>query len=362
MHDGSRSSDGSGSRDGPAATRSVPGYRELFAAAPDGILVVDAAGRVRDANPAAEQLFRLDREELVDSPVERLVPERSRGVHRRERTSYVEDPHTRPMGIGMELRGRRSDGTEFPVEISLSPVDVEGETFVIATVRDVSERKRLREFGVGALRAAEAERSRIARELHDDAAQRLSSLLVRLRLARQASDPDRREELLDEVREQLIDSTEMVRHIARGLRPPALEDVGLATAIRSHVRAQLEHADFEVDLDLSEVDGLLDAEQRLVVYRFVQEALSNVLRHAGAERVEIGLRRDGGQVLAEVTDDGCGFDHGRVLKGDAPGLGLVGMQERAGLIGAELEIRTAPDEGTAVRITIPEDSEEAASG
>ena len=354
MQETSRSSDGSGSEDGSAAHRPSPGYRELFEAAPDGILVVDASGRIRDANPAAERLFRLASDEMIGSPVERLVPERAREAHRAEREGYVEDPHPRPMGIGMELRGRRGDGTEFPVEISLSPVEVEGETCVIATVRDVTDRRRLREFGVGALRAAEAERRRIARELHDDAAQRLSSLLIRLRLARRADDPDRREALLDELREQLLESAEMVRQIARGLRPPELEDVGLAAAIRSHVRNQFEHADLEVELELEDVGDALDSEERLAVYRIVQEALSNVLRHAGADRVGIDLRRDAGRLVLEVEDDGRGFDPEWMRNGGSPGLGLVGMEERAHLIGAELEVRSEPARGTTVRIAIPE--------
>ena len=362
MHESSRSSDGSGSEDGPAPVGPAPGYRELFEAAPDGILVVDASGRIRDANPAAEELFRLGRSELIGSFVERLVPERSREVHEREREGYVEDPHPRPMGIGMELRGRRSDGTAFPVEISLSPVGVEGDTYVIATVRDVSERKRLRAFGIGALRAAEAERRRIARELHDDAAQRLSSLLIQLRLARRASDPDRREALLDELREQLLGSAEMVRQIARGLRPPEIEDVGLATAIRSHVRNQFAHADVTVSLELAEVDEALDVEERLALYRIVQEALSNVLRHAGADRVGIELRRDAERLVLEVMDDGRGFDPEQVGNEGSPGLGLVGMEERAHLIGAELEVRSEPGEGTTVRIAITEEEREAANG
>ena len=364
MHETSPSSDGPGSEseDGPVADRAAPGYRELFEAAPDGILVVDVEGRIRDANPAAERLFRLASEEMIGSPVERLVPERSRAVHRAERESYAEDPHARPMGIGMELRGRRGDGTEFPVEISLSPVQVEGERCVIATVRDVTDRRRLREFGVGALRAAEAERRRIARELHDDAAQRLSSLLIRLRLARRTDDPDRREALLDELREQLLESAEMVRQIARGLRPPELEDVGLAAAIRSHVRYQCEHADLEVELELEDVDGALDSEERLALYRIVQEALSNVMRHAGADRVEITLRRDPGRLVMEVRDDGRGFDPERIRNGHASGLGLVGMEERAHLIGADLQVRSEPGEGTTVRVEKPEGERETTDG
>lgn len=345
----------------PGAARRVVGYRELFDATPDGIVVVDAEGCIRDANPAVEELFGYDREELIGSDVEELVPVRAREAHRRHRDGYLEAPHRRPMGIGMELRGRRRDGSEFPVEISLSPLEEEGRRYVIATVRDVSERTRLRKFGMGSLRAAEAERRRIARELHDDAAQRLSSLLIRLRLARMEDDPERRDALLEEVREELVDSAELVRRIARGLRPPALEDVGLATAIRSHVRSHVHHAEFEVELDVRPVGESLGEEERLVIYRIVQEALSNVIRHADADLVQVALARRDGRIVAEVRDDGRGFDPERA--GDAGGgLGLVGMRERASLIGAEFEIHSVPERGTHVRIAIPDPTEETSDG
>lgn len=345
-----------------AAAGQVLGYRDLFEASPDGIVVVDASGRIRDANPALEELFGYEREELLGREVEMLVPERVRGIHRGERSAFVADPHRRPMGIGMELRGRRRDDSEFPVEISLSPFRDDGDLFVIATVRDVSERQRLRDFGAGALRAAEEERRRIARELHDDAAQRLSNLLVRLRLARNEEDPERRDELLEALREELVDSAELVRGIARGLRPPALEDVGLAAAIRSHVRNQLGMAELDVDLDLwPSVDGL-DPDGRLVVYRVVQEALSNTLRHAGAQSVRVSLRSEDGAVVAEVEDDGSGFDPERIVREGRGGLGLLGMEERASLVGGQLDVESVPSEGTRVRITVPLTNREADDG
>lgn len=340
----------------------VLGYRDLFEASPDGIVVVDGEGRIRDANPALVELFGYERGELLDSEVEMLVPERARGAHRGERDGFVADPHARPMGIGMELRGRRKDGSEFPVEISLSPLHTGDELFVIATVRNVTERNRLREFGTGALRAAEDERRRISRELHDDAAQRLANLLVRLRLARREEDPERRDELMEELRRELVESAELVRGIARGLRPPALEDVGLAVALRSLVREQLALADLEVGLEIEPAADALEPDTRLVVYRVVQEALTNVLRHADADRVRVGLRSGNGRLVAEVEDDGRGFAPARVSRDGGAGLGLLGMEERAALIGAELTIESVPSEGTLVRISVPIASEEAGDG
>ena len=157
-------------------------YAAVFGASPDAILLVDASGRIREANPMAGKMFGFAREELIGSEIEILLPQAVRNAHVGHRRGYAHAPQARPMGIGMELGAQRKDGTEFPVEVGLSPWVTDAETFTIAAVRDVSQRAQLRKFGAAALEASEAERMRIARELHDDTAQRLSALLLRLRL------------------------------------------------------------------------------------------------------------------------------------------------------------------------------------
>ncbi|HUF75996.1 MAG TPA: PAS domain S-box protein, partial [Longimicrobiales bacterium] len=115
-------------------------FHRLLEAAPDAIVVVDAEGRIALVNAQMEALFGYRRDELVGAPVELLVPAARREVHALHRESYSADPHRRPMGIGLELAGRRKGGSEFPVEISLSPVEIEDETLVTAAVRDVTGR------------------------------------------------------------------------------------------------------------------------------------------------------------------------------------------------------------------------------
>ncbi len=332
-------------------------YRAVFAAAPDGIVLVDEAGRIRNVNPAAVEMFGYDHDEITGETVELLVPEEVRDDHRHHRERYAEEPRPRPMGIGMELRGRRKDGSTFPVEISLSPLEREGETFVIATIRDVSQRQRLRRFGGGTLQAAEEERQRIARELHDDLAQRLASALLRIRLALRPDAGDARTETLDELREEIAEAAESVRRIARGLRPPALEEIGVVAAIRGHVRSVSETTDTRIEVRDETPGGLVDDalrdEGKLAVYRVVQEALGNAVRHSGADRIEVRLGVLDGHFLADVEDDGHGFDRTSVEAGDDGGLGLIGMEERAAIIGGELELDTGPGEGTRVRLKVP---------
>jgi PAS domain S-box-containing protein len=120
-------------------------FRGLLESAPDGVLVADADGRIAIVNARMEQHFGYAREELVGQPVEMLIPERVRGQHVGHREGYVAAPHTRPMGAGLELSGRRKDGSEIPVEISLSAMRVDDELLVTAIVRDVSEQRRVRQ-------------------------------------------------------------------------------------------------------------------------------------------------------------------------------------------------------------------------
>jgi len=328
------------------------GYRAVFDSAPDAILLVDSQGVIRDMNPQASRLLGYPHHELVGSLVERVVPTGSRNAHRAERARYMSHPRSRPMGAGLELRALRKDGREVPVEISLSPCEGSDGDYVIAVVRDVRERRRLRRLSVGTLQAAEDERRRIARELHDDTAQRLSALLVRLQILRRTDDPGSRDQVLDQIHGELTEALEGVRRISRGLRPPALEDVGIEAAVRSHLRRSLEPSDLMLELRIHPVEHLLNAEGQLVVYRVVQEAVSNVIRHARAERVRVSVEQDGSHVMARIVDDGEGFDpEGSLI--DGAGLGLLGMDERARLVGGELRIRSNPETGTEVELRVP---------
>ena len=325
---------------------------EIFRAAPDGILVVDETGKIIASNPAARQLFGYEEKELAGRAVESLVPDRFRAAHALHRERFSEDPRARPMGLGLELVGLRADGGEIPVEISLSPLVSNGGMHVVCIVRDVAERLRYREFGRAALRAAEEERKRLALELHDDMAQRLAALLLRVRLASETETRERREALLAELREQLVDTAAALHRVARGLRPPALREAGLEAAIRLDVRSRLADTDLDVELELDQVGELLDEDQKLVLYRVLQEAISNVVRHADASRLVIRVRHDGNAVVVDAEDDGRGFvvEEVDIMAGR---LGILGMRERAASVGAHVTIESELGEGTLVRVHLP---------
>jgi two-component system sensor histidine kinase UhpB len=214
-------------------------------------------------------------------------------------------------------------------------------------------RTRLREVAARALYAAEEERKRIARELHDETAQLLAALLIRIRVVRNAADTETLGVLLDDMRREISGALEGVRRFARGLRPPALDELGLVPAMESHVRSVAEIAGIEVRLEAEPVDGALTPEAELAVYRIMQEALSNIVRHAGASHALVRLRREPEHLVVTVQDDGRGFDAARVRSADSGGLGLFGMSERAAYLGGRVDVSSTPGSGTRVRAEIP---------
>ena len=199
-----------------------------------------------------------------------------------------------------------------------------------------------------ALAAQEAERRRIARELHDEIGQVLTGLVLRSEtLARRA--PDDLREDLEDLREAARHGAEEVRRIARRLRPEALDELGLQSALFALCTAVSERTGIEIARTF-ERDLPLSAEQELVIYRVAQESITNVVRHAGASHVDVTLRRDGdGGVLLVVRDDGVGLPP----NAERDSAGLRGMRERALLVGGNMTITAARTGGTEVRLHLP---------
>jgi two-component system sensor histidine kinase UhpB len=207
-------------------------------------------------------------------------------------------------------------------------------------------RRRLRALSSQVITAQEEERKRISRELHDETAQSLTSLLVRLRLLQGARD-------LDELRELTAQTLEEVRKLAVELRPTTLDHLGLVAALEWYSREYAERLDASVDFRTEGLAGRLHPEVELVIYRVVQEALTNIARHARASRVEIALLFRDDAVEVEVEDNGSGFDVREATSTRERGLGLFGMRERVELIGGTFSIRSQPAHGTCIEVRVP---------
>jgi two-component system sensor histidine kinase UhpB len=204
-----------------------------------------------------------------------------------------------------------------------------------------------RESARQALRVQEGERKRVARELHDEVGQTLTAMMLQIE-SLAAKIPESLRDELDELRETTRLGATDVRRIAVRLRPVALEELGLHSALSALATAFGEHAGLRIDRRLERVTSLSE-EQELVIYRVAQEALTNVARHARATSVELMLTPEEHRVTLRLRDDGRGLRHGAL----ASATGIRGMRERAMLIGADLSIAAADGGGTEVTLRVP---------
>jgi signal transduction histidine kinase len=219
------------------------------------------------------------------------------------------------------------------------------------------ERERLRH---GVL-ARERERTRWARELHDETIQGLGALRLLLEYAHCLNDPEEREQALENALGEVDREIEALRHLITELRPAALDDLGLVAGLEALARRAGAIDDLTVKTDIATQGSVprLDPEAESAVYRIAQEALTNAAKHSGAAHVVVSLHLDGDRLVAMVRDDGSGFsvsdgESGQELGADrSSGFGLHGMRERAELVGAELEVDSRPGAGTTVRVSVP---------
>ncbi len=330
-------------------------YTAVFEASPDAMLVVDSDGVIRDLNRQALAMFGWSREELEGSNVERLVPAAVRRRHRRHRRRYGEAPRPRPMGRGIELLALRKDGTTIPVEISLSPSQLaSGQRHVICAIRDVSAWKRMRRLSGMIIAAAENERKHLSRELHDDFLQALVALKIRVKLLADQKDDEERERARAQIAGEIHDAIRGVKRMIRGLLPPELDHQGLSSALGSVFRDVRDVYGFVVHASLDRVGDELDATAALALYRVVQEAVANAVRHARVTDATVTLTSANGMVTATIRDEGCGFELPdlEALPGDG-WIGLAGMRERAALAGGSVAVQSSPGQGTTVRATVP---------
>lgn len=246
-----------------------------------------------------------------------------------------------------------ADGLEQQVEARSSELS--------RALRDLQDKEqRVRELSTRAVSMQEAERRAIARELHDSAGQALTAIRIHLQLiedllgrakAGDASVVDKAEDLATRTAAMVDETLEEIRRAVNTLGPAVLDDVGLDTAVRRACEDLADALQIEVDCTVRLRDVTLAPAIETTCYRVVQEAMTNITRHAEASRVEVELVVSDGNVRIEVRDDGRGFDPN--AERTRPSRGLVGMRERAELLGGRLDLDSAPGEGTTVRAVVP---------
>ena len=338
--------------------QSEESYRGLFENATGAIEVHDLNGKIVNANNAFEKLTGYNIEELKGLDATKfLTPKDVKAVEELLRAQYRGDA----VDNLIEFPLRRRDGSQAMVELMPSLIIRNGHPVgVQSIVRDVTEQRRMQEnlryYVSQVLKAQESERLRIARELHDDTAQALTGVSRRLDMLSSGADiPEDMAHRLDELREQTDTILDGVRRFSQDLRPPVLDDLGLLPALKWLLIALEEQDGIESNTRLLGDPRRLPRDAELALFRIAQEALSNVRKHSQASAVELTLDFREGSIAMTVADNGNGFELPPAT-GDlaASGkLGVIGMQERARLLGGVIDMESKPGEGTKVMVTVP---------
>jgi PAS domain S-box-containing protein len=345
-------------------SRSEARLRGILDSAMDAIITVDERQHVVLFNAAAEAVFGCPREQAVGAPLAWFIPERFRGSHEGHLKRFGETgTSSRRMGEQRIVMGLRRNGEEFPIDASISQVSEHGQRFFTVILRDVtgrvraerelkSSREEIRDLALAANNLREQEKSRVARELHDELGQALTALKLDVSWLHESL-----AQASDEVRQKLasmhllLDGTvAATRRISADLRPLVLDDLGLAAAADWLAQSFTSRTGVPCELAMSRDLELRDP-YATTVFRVLQESLTNIAKHARATKVEVALENLGKEVTLTVSDDGVGFSLGEPRKPNS--YGLLGLKERAHLLGGEIAIETAPGRGTCVEMRLP---------
>ena len=370
-------------------------YRSLFETAQDGILIVDAASRkVFDANPFLSDLLSYPQEELVGKELWEIGLFRDIESNKKAFRTLVEDRYIRYENLPLLTK----DGRHIEVEFVSNVYRVGNSDVIQCNIRDVTERKRAEE----GLRAAhdqlevrvhertaelakanetltaeiasrelveadrhdlqgrlataqEDERRRIARELHDQMGQHLAALGLGLKVVKDLTpDPSPARDNITPLQALTDQIGREVHHLALELRPTALDDLGLKAALANYVEGWAERSGVQMDFHATGLDtDRLPASIETALYRVVQESLTNVLKHARAQRVSVVVQRVPGHAYAVVEDNGRGFDSDSSPTSNKHRLGVLGMRERLALVNGILTVESGPGQGTTVIARVP---------
>ena len=318
--------------------------RAMLDAALDAVVSMDAEGRVIGWNHAAEAIFGYQPSEAIGREMaELIVPPQLRDGHRRGLARFLETRRGVVLDRRLELTGMRRDGSEFPVELTITHIALPGAPTFTGYLRDITDRvtadRELRASRARLVEVADAERRRIQRNLHDGAQQRITSVLLTLgRLRASSQEPS---SLIEFAIDELAAGLDEIRELARGLHPAVLSERGLAAALEALALRT------PVPVELEAVPARRLPEQiEAAAYYVVAEALANVQKHAGARRVRVRAMVDDRRAEVSVVDDGAGG-------ADEEGAGLRGLADRVEALGGSLALESPVGGGTQLRAEIP---------
>jgi PAS domain S-box-containing protein len=386
-------------------------FRSVAQSASDAIISANSSGNIIFWNRAAENMFGYSAEEALGRPVSLIIPDRFRPAHQEGIQRVGTTGESRIAGKTVECAGLRKDGSEIFLELSVATWRTKEGVFFGGICRDITERKRaeealrrahdelekrveertvellraneqlkqeiqerkkaeeelresenrLRLLSSQILMAQETERRRISRELHDELGQSLTVMKLRVSYIGkelQKNQAKLREEC-EKTLQYLNQVIENVRRLSLDLSPSILEDLGLTAALRWLINNFIKNNDIQVTFDILEIDNLFSRDAQISIYRILQEALTNIGKHAQAKNIRVVIKKYEDRGVFRVEDDGQGFDPMKAATKDATerGWGLETMKERARMLGGSLDLWTQEGEGTKISFHIPKEKE-----
>ena len=342
----------------------------ILHAALDCIVSIDRHGKIIEFNPAAERTFGYAKEEVVGKDVaEIIIPARMRDAHRRGMTRYLTTGQRSLLDKRVQVTAMRRDGSEFPVELTVTHVRLRQQSIFSAYLRDITNEKwaeqELRRYADGLravsrrlVEAQETERRALANELHDLVGQKLTALNIHLTIMKIESGPSMTAQSgarLEDSLKLVAETIDCIRDVMAELRPAVLDDYGLIPVLRWYAEQYVKHTGVAMTVLEHGATRRLPAAAEEAFFRIAQEALANVAKYAHAEKATVTLGITPQVSSLTIADDGCGFDP-LAFRQPAKdhGWGLMIMRERAEAVGAELSVESAPGRGTRVIVTLRE--------
>mgnify|MGYP002384143129 CR=1 FL=1 len=313
----------------------------------EGVITIDERGLIDSFNPAAEKMFGYTAAEVIGQNVSILMPSPDRERHDTYLANYLRTGQAKIIGIGREVVARRKDGSLFPMDLSVGEVPLDDRRLFTALVRDITERRELEQ---AVANAAEHERARIARELHDGLGQQLGGLLFLMNgLQRDLESAFAPQALtVSQLRDELSTAIKQARDLSHELYAVPPQPDGLMQALDNLAERVAGKRGLVCEFS---ADSVLVHDQNVAshLYRIAQEAVHNALKHSRATRIEIDLAQQPAGVELRVRDNGAGFS----LQAGSHGLGLRTMEQRARLMGGRLRVQAQPGAGVEVICSVP---------
>ncbi len=344
-------------------------FEHLIEAAPGAMLITLEDGTIKMQNNTCSRLFGYTDSELIGSAIEVLVPASLHKKHRKLRDNIRKQTLPRPMGSGLQIKGRKKDGSEIPIDVSLNLQETLFGNRYLVGISDLREhqkyidelsasRQRLRDLTNHMTKITERERKSIARDLHDDLGQVLTSLKIDVaiveRQVHNSEDTDNSDSISEDLAamsETLEKASERLHAFVRRLRPEILDNLGLIAALEYQAEEFFKSHRIKCDFVCALDHITINDEIAIAVYRIVQECLTNISRHSKASNSTVKLILNDNTVIIEVSDNGVGLAKDALTSTNR--FGLLGIRERASALDGNVQIDSTSGEGLTIRITIP---------